>query len=54
MKTDKTDTGTKGFVHPGILHTAADLERMRKQVAASAQPYLDGFKTLQSLSLIHI
>jgi len=35
------------FVHPGILHTAADLQRMRDKVAAGAQPYLDGFKILQ-------
>ena len=48
IKTDKSDTDTKSFVHPGILHTAADLERMRKQVAAGAQPYLDGFKVLQN------
>jgi len=47
-KMDKTDRDAKGFVHPGILHTAADLQRMRRQVAAGAQPYLDGFKRLQS------
>jgi len=50
LKTSGNGTDAKGFVHPGILHTAADLERMRKQVAAGAQPYLDGFKTLQSHS----
>ena len=47
-KTDKTDRDSKRFVHPGILHTAADLERMRMRVTAGAQPYLDGFKRLQS------
>lgn len=47
---NKNGASAKGFVHPGILHTAADLERMRKQVAVGAQPYLDGFKTLQSHS----
>ena len=50
IETDKTDTGAKGFVHQGILHTTADLERMRKQVALGAQPYLDGFKALQNHS----
>ncbi len=48
LKTNKAGKDIKKFVHPGILHTAADLERMRKQVAAGAQPYLDGFKKLQS------
>ncbi|TWU44255.1 Alginate lyase [Novipirellula aureliae] len=41
---------SKSFVHPGILHTHADLERMRQQVATGAQPYLDGFKILQKHS----
>ena len=48
LKMNRNGTDTKGFVHPGILHTASDLDRMRKQVAASAQPYLDGFKVLAS------
>ena len=47
LKTSRDGMDTKGFVHPGILHTTADLERMRRQVEAGAQPYLDGFKTLQ-------
>lgn len=48
LKPSGIGTDRKGFVHPGILHTATDLARMRKQVAAGAQPYLDGFKRLQN------
>jgi hypothetical protein len=36
------------FVHPGILHTAGDLDRLRRRVAAGASPYLEGFKRLES------
>jgi hypothetical protein len=35
------------FVHPGLLLRSQDLERMRSNVAANAQPYLDGWKRLQ-------
>ena len=31
------------FTHPGLLHTADDLERMRSAVAARIAPIYDGF-----------
>lgn len=38
--------GEKYFAHPGLLHSQADLERMRIRVAAGAQPWLDGWNRL--------
>lgn len=34
------------FVHPGALHTQADFDRMRSQVAQGAQPWVDGWNQL--------
>lgn len=34
------------FVHPGILHTAGDLQRLRTKVAESIEPYTLGFQAL--------
>lgn len=36
------------FVHPGLLHTEADFQRMRDKVAAKAQPWSAGWDTLTS------
>ena len=36
------------FVHPGLLHTEADFERMRQKVAANAQPWVAGWNALTS------
>ena len=35
------------FVHPGILHTSADLKRMRKAVQQKRSPILEGFEKLR-------
>lgn len=35
-----------GFVHPGGLHTLADLNRMREKVAAKEQPWIEGWNEL--------
>jgi hypothetical protein len=34
------------FAHPGTLHTAADLQRMRDKLAANAEPWASSFNTL--------
>lgn len=36
------------FAHPGLLHSAADLERMRKAVAAQETPVYQGFTAMAS------
>ena len=38
---------TGAFVHPGLLHTRADLDRMRQQVAAGREPWKAGFEKLR-------
>ncbi|MDQ0874528.1 hypothetical protein QFZ77_003187 [Paenibacillus sp. V4I3] len=34
------------FVHPGIMQTQADFDRMTQMVGAGTQPYLDGYNQL--------
>ncbi|MEO6921778.1 MAG: LamG-like jellyroll fold domain-containing protein [Collimonas sp.] len=34
------------FVHPGLLHTQADFDRMSQKVKASAAPWIDGWNIL--------
>jgi hypothetical protein len=41
------------FVHPGLLHTQADFERMKQMVDTGAQPYLDGWNQLLNSPLSH-
>ena len=36
------------FVHPGLLHTRADLERMRQRVATGQEPWKSGFEALRT------
>lgn len=38
------------FVHPGLLHTQAALDRARDQVAAGAEPWLSGWNKLAANS----
>ena len=35
------------FVHPGGLHTKADLDRMKQMVAERKHPWIDGWEELQ-------
>jgi len=44
----KASATPQGFVHPGLLHSQADLDRMKAKVAAQASPWIDGWKQLQA------
>ena len=35
------------LIHPGLLHTASDLDRIRQKLAAHAEPWTRGFEVLQ-------
>jgi hypothetical protein len=36
------------FVHPGLLHSRADLDRMRQRVGAGQEPWKSGFEKLRA------
>ena len=36
------------FVHPGLLHTRADLDRIRQRLAAGDEPWKSGFERLRA------
>lgn len=40
------NTGLRAFAHPGLLHSAADLARMKSAVAAKESPVYDGYLAL--------
>jgi hypothetical protein len=40
--------GPLAFVHPGILHCAADLERMSRAVKTARSPIAQGFEKLRA------
>ncbi|MGF6736089.1 hypothetical protein OKW50_008262 [Paraburkholderia youngii] len=45
--TGEAAVATSGtFVHPGLLHTQTDFDRMAQKVAAQAQPWYAGFQVL--------
>lgn len=47
----EVEASTGPFVHPGLLHTQADFDRMKQMVNAGTRPYLDGYNQLVNSSL---
>ncbi len=47
----QVEASTGPFVHPGLLHTQADFDRMTQMVNAGTQPYLDGYNQLVNSTL---
>ncbi len=47
----KTAHAAITFNHPGMLHTQADLDRMKTKVAQGLTPWTDGWKRLKDNSL---
>jgi len=43
----RTEVSDRAFAHPGLLHSSADLRRMRKAVAAKQDPIFAGFQKLR-------
>lgn len=44
---DASPAKAVAFTHPGLLHTQADLDRMRQRVAAGEEPWKSGFEKLR-------
>ncbi len=45
-QTTASVTNNGAFVHPGLLHTQTDFDRMKREVAANAEPWISGWKRL--------
>ncbi|HWW06793.1 LamG-like jellyroll fold domain-containing protein [Collimonas sp.] len=45
---------SKAFVHPGLLHTQADFDRMSQKVKAKASPWIDGWNVLLANGHSHL
>jgi len=46
LSLDRPAGAQSGFVHPGGLHTTADLDRMKAKVAAGEHPWIDSWNAL--------
>jgi hypothetical protein len=44
----KGKTAGAGFVHPGILHSSADIDRMRTAIERGNEPWISGFKRFKA------
>ena len=38
----------QGFIHPGILHTQADFDRVKEKLAAKEEPWTAAFEQLMT------
>ncbi len=47
-------TAEKNFVHPGMLHSRTDLDRMKKMVAAGTEPWKSGWEKLRSVDVCQL
>ena len=48
MLTVLSASAQRQFVHPGITHTQADIDRMRAMIDAQREPYYSAFKALKN------
>jgi hypothetical protein len=49
-----SESTPRSFVHPGLLHTEVDFERMRVQVQAGAEPWLSGWNKFLNTGRSHL
>src|SRR5258708_2593055 len=49
---DSPTAAASSFVHPGLLHSAADLDRMKQRVAAGEEPWAGAWKSFLESRLV--
>jgi len=45
--TAESQPADRVFVHPGIIHTAKNIQRMKEGIAAGEQPFVEGLRLLR-------